>query len=72
MSKNESFEANINENNVSNATFEELFAVPFGNRLNFNHHISNICKMTSNNLHALARVSYYMGQDKSRIPFNSI
>ena len=57
---------------TSNTKFEKLLAVPFDNRLNFNHHISNICKTASNKLHALARVSYYMGQDKRGILFNSI
>ena len=38
--KNESCEANINENNISNSKFEKLLGVTFDNRLNFNHHIS--------------------------------
>ena len=57
---------------TSNTKFKKPLAVPFDNRLNFNHHISNICKTASNKLHALARVLYYMGQDKRGILFNSI
>ena len=71
ISKNENFEANINENRISNTKFEKLLGVTFDNRLSFNHHISNICKTTGNKLHALARVSNYMDQDKKRILFNS-
>ena len=41
------------------------------NQLNFNHHISKIRKTASNKLHALARVSNYIDEDKRRILFNS-
>ena len=42
LSKNEHFEANINENRISNTRFEKLLGVTFDNQLNFNHHISKI------------------------------
>ena len=71
LSKNGNFEANINENRISNTKFEKLLGVTFDNRLNFNHHISNICKMAGNKLHALARVSSYIDQDKRRTLFSS-
>ena len=71
LSKNENFEANINENRISNARFEKLLDVTFDNQLNFNHHISKICKTANNKLHALARVSNYIDEDKRRILFNS-
>ena len=71
ISKNENFEANINENRISNTKFEKLLGVTFDNRLSFNYHISNICETAGNKLHALARVSNYMDQVKKRILFNS-
>ena len=36
-----------------------------------NHHISKISKTANNKLHELARVSYYINEDKRRIIFNS-
>ena len=60
LSKNENFEANINENRIPNTRFEKLLGVTFDNQLNFNHHISKICKTASNKLHTLARVSNYI------------
>ena len=54
LSKNENFEANINENRISNTRFEKLLGVTFDNQLNLNHHISKICKTASNKLHALS------------------
>ena len=71
LNKNGNFEANINGNRISNTKFEKLLGVTFDNQLNFNHHISNICKTAGKNIHTLARVSNYMDQDKKRIPFNS-
>ena len=71
LSKNDNFEANINENRISNTRFEKLLGVTFDNQLNFNHHISKICKTAINKLHALARVSHYMDEDKRKILFNS-
>ena len=71
LTKNNNFEANINKTRVSNIRFEKLLGVTFDNQLNFNYHISKICKTASNKLHALAKVSHYMDEDKRRILFNS-
>ena len=53
LSKNENFEANINENRISNTRFEKLLGVTFDNQLNFNQHISKIRKTASNKFRAL-------------------
>ena len=71
LSKNENFEANINENRISNTRFKKFLGVTFDNQFNFNHHISKIFKTASNKFHALARASHYMDEDKRRIHFNS-
>ena len=70
LSKNETFEVNINENNISNTKFEKLPGVTFDNGLNFNRHISNVCKTASNEIHATNRFPNNMGQDKRRTLFN--
>ena len=72
LSKNGNFEVNINENKISNTKLEKLLGVTFENRLNFNHHIYNICKTAGNKLYALARVSNYMDQDKNRLLFITV
>ena len=71
LSKSENFEANINGNKISNTKFEKLLGVTLDHQLNFDQHISNICKTASNKLHALARVSNYMDFNKKKILFNS-
>ena len=63
LSKNDNFEANINENRDYNTRFEKNLGVTFDNQLNFNDHISKICKTASHKLHALARLSHYMDED---------
>ena len=45
----------------------KLLGVSIDNRLNFNEHVSNLCKKVSTKLHALARVSKFMSQDKLRL-----
>ena len=46
----------------------KLLGIKIDNRLTFNEHISSICKKkVSCKLHALARISSFMKQDKSRL-----
>ena len=49
LSENAIFEANINENRISNTRFENL-CVTFDNQFNLNYHISKICKTASNKI----------------------
>ena len=44
-----------------------LEKITFDIQLNFNHHISKICKTASYKLHALARVSHYINEGKKII-----
>ena len=44
-----------------------LLGVKIDNKLNFNEHISTICKKVSLKLHVLARVSQFMDQAKLRL-----
>ena len=60
------------EINVENEIIEcensvKLLGITLDNKLNFNKHVSNICKKASQKLHALARISNYMCQKKLRI-----
>ena len=52
---------------IANSDSEILLGITFDNELNFNAHVSNLCKKATNKLHALARVSYYMSIDKKRV-----
>ena len=45
----------------------KLLRIKIDNLLTFSDHISSICKKVSLKLHALARVSWFMDQDKLRL-----
>ena len=45
----------------------KLLGVSIDNRLNFNEHVSNLCKKVSTKLHALAGISKYISQEKLRL-----
>ena len=45
----------------------KLLGIIIDNKLNFNEHISNICKKVSLKLHVLARVSHLMDHEKLRL-----
>ena len=47
--------------------YVKLLGIKIDNRLTFNEHVSGICKKVSCKLHALARVSDFMKQDKLKL-----
>ena len=61
----------IGEAIVEESSEEKLLGVIIDTNLNFKSHVSNLCKRASQNLHALARVSPFMGLDKLRLLMNS-
>ena len=49
----------------------KLLGVTIDSRLRFDEHVSNLCKKASTKLHALARISNYMSQEKLRLLMKS-
>ena len=56
---------------VSNSSCEKILGVYFDNKLNFNTHVTKLCKKASQKLHALARVSNLMSFRQRRIIMNA-
>ena len=56
---------------VHNSTQVKLLGIVFDTALNFDAHISKLCKKANQKCHALLRVSKYMSNDKLRIVMNS-
>ena len=57
----------INNEVIECSKSVKLLGVTIDNKLDFNEHVSKLCKKVSAKLHALARVSNFMNQDKLRL-----
>ena len=58
---------NLNNNLIKSESSVKLLGITIDNRLKFTEHVSTICKRANQKLHALARISSYMNQNKLRI-----
>ena len=56
---------------ISNSTEEKILGVYFDNKLNFNTHLTKLCKKASQKLHALARMSNLMSIRQRKIIMNA-
>ena len=56
---------------VHKSTQVKLLGIVFDTTLNFDAHVSKLCKKANQRFHALLRVSKYMSNDKLRIVMNS-
>ena len=66
VSSNESCTAKIEDFSIKSSTEEKLLGVKFDSNLSFENHVTSLCKMASQKLHALARISHYMDLNKRR------
>ena len=55
---------NVDRFQIFNSNQEKLLGIIIDNKLNFNEHVSSLCKKANQKLHALARVSKYMNTAK--------
>ena len=61
---NKDININVEEEVIECSNLVKLLGVTLDNKLNLNKHVSNLCKKGSQKLHALARISNIMCQDK--------
>ena len=57
----------IDGNTIDASKSVKLLGIQIDNNLNFNEHVSSICKKVNLKLHALARISKFMDKDKLRV-----
>ena len=69
--KKESFQIKIGNKTVSNSKYEKLLGVKVDNELNFNEHISSLCKKANQKLNVLSRIASCMTFDQRRLILNS-
>ena len=67
----ESFQIKIGNETVSNSKYEKLLGVKVDHELNFNEHVSSLCKKASQKLNALSRIASCMTFDQRRLILNS-
>ena len=67
----ESFQIKIGNETVSNSKYEKLLGVKVDHELNFNEHVSSLCKKASQKVNALSRIASYMTFDQRRLILNS-
>ena len=59
---------NINQKEIKAVAKFKFLGIEIHDKLNFNHHINNICKSTSNQLNALIRLKHLLGiKEKKRL-----
>ena len=64
VSSDESCTAKIEDFNIKSSTGEKLLGVKFDSNPSFENHVTSLCKKANQKLHALSRISYYMGLKK--------
>ena len=66
-----SFQIQIGNETVTNIKYEKLLGVKIDHELNFNEHVSSLCKKDSQKLNVPSRIAYCMIFDQRRLIFNS-
>ena len=66
-----SFQIKIGNETASNSKYEKLLGIKVDHELNFNEHVSWLCKKASQKVNALSRIASYMTFDQRRLILNS-
>ena len=67
VANREDVSLNLENDIINSSNSVKLLGVIIDKKLNFNEHVSKLCKKGNQKLHALARVSKYLSKDKLRI-----
>ena len=62
---------NIDQKEIKAVSKVKLLGTEIDDKLNFNHHINNICKSASNRLNALIRLKYLLGFEERKVLVNN-
>ena len=62
----------LNNNGIANPNEEKLLGILLKNKLNFDSHITSLCKKASQRLSALARTNHYFTSDQKSLLLNSV
>ena len=62
----------LNNNEIASSNEEKLLGILLDSKLNFDSHITSLCKKAGQKLSALARISHYLTQDQKLLLLNSV
>ena len=72
VKENEQFDLICNDITLKHSSHEKLLGVTIDNRLSFDEHIINICRIAYKKLNALGRINHYMKQNQKEILLSSL
>ena len=61
----------IADDRIANSSYEKILGINFDNKLNFNTHVTKLCRKAGQKLHALARISNFMSLKKKKLLMNA-
>ena len=67
VANKENVSLNLGNDTIDSSRTVKLLGVLIDKQLNFNEHVSKLCKKGNQKLHALARISKYLSKEKLRI-----
>ena len=62
----------LNNNEIASSNEEKLLGILLDSKLNFDSHITSLCKKAGQKRSALARISHYLSQDQTLLLLNSV
>ena len=62
----------LNNNEITSSNEEKILGIPLDSKLNFDSHITSLCKKAGQKLSALARINHYLTKDKLLLLLNSV
>ena len=62
----------LNNNEIVSSNEEKLLGILLDSKLNFDSHITSLCKKAGQKLSALARINHYLTQDQKLLLLNSV
>ena len=62
----------LNNNEIASSNEEKLLGILLDSKLNFDSHITSLCKKAGQKLSALARINHYLTQDQKLLLLNSV
>ena len=62
----------LNNNEIASSNEEKLLGILLDSKLNFDSHITSLCKKARQKLSALARINHYLTPDQKLLLLNSV